>query len=53
MKLYITDKGDPFVGIFEQTYTIETPLTDESSLNDFKWFKTQIENLYNEFAEGD
>lgn len=52
MKLYITDKGDPHVGIFEQTYEIETPLTEENSPADFKWFKTQISNLYNEFAEG-
>jgi len=53
MKLYITDGGDPSVGIFSQTYTVETPFTPENAYpDDLIWFKRQMENVYKEFAEG-
>lgn len=55
-KLYITDKGDPSVGIFPQTWTIECPWsTKDSGISneDKEFFKTEIEKLYKEFAEGE
>lgn len=51
MKLYITDEGDPSVGIFSQTYTVETPCTAEYP-DDMAWFKDQMKRVYGEFAEG-
>lgn len=53
MKLYITDEGDPSVGVFSKTYEIDTPFhPDNVYPDDLIWFKRQMETVYKEFAEG-
>lgn len=52
MKLIIVDQGDPSVGIFSMVYTLETPVDKDTDSDDRKWFKKQISNLYQQFAEG-
>tara|TARA_R110000868_G_scaffold12456_7_gene59517 strand:+ start:445 stop:645 length:201 start_codon:yes stop_codon:yes gene_type:complete len=53
MKLYIKDEGDPSVGIFPQTYTVETPFTGgHEDKDDMEWFKSRMLDTYREFSEG-
>lgn len=52
-KLFITDHADPSVGLFSETYTIETPF--ESCEEDFElreWFRLEQVKIYREFAMG-
>lgn len=52
MKAYITDEGDPSVGIFPQTYELDIPLDYDADADDRKWFRKQLSMLYGEYAEG-
>jgi hypothetical protein len=53
IKLYVTDQGDPSVGIFAQTYVVDTPFhPDDYDTEEMDWFRKQIEAAYKEFAEG-
>lgn len=52
MKLYLTDNGDPSVGIFPATYEITCPFersdVDEETMDDFK---REITSIYNEYGD--
>jgi len=53
MKLYITDKGDPSVGIFDETWTVEAPFNeDDVDALDLNEFKNMIIDVYKEFSFG-
>ncbi len=53
MIMFITDHGDPSVGIFPQTWTIQCPFckvdVDEEGLD---FFRKEMQKLYGEFSEG-
>ena len=52
-KLFITDHGDPSVGVFPQTFTIEAPF--ECTEDDFEvreWFRLEQVEIYKELAFG-
>lgn len=64
-KLFITDSGDPSVGMFPCFWTIEVPFTvsqkdiqyyiaDPQNENVFElyWFKGQMIDLYEEYCDG-
>jgi hypothetical protein len=52
IKLIITDKGDPSVGIFPMSWTIECPFLSDMDLEGRDWFREQIIKAYSEFIEG-
>lgn len=57
MKLFITDKGDPSVGIREITYQVDVPFdvdinTTEDQEDDLEYFKSCMLNVYKEFSQG-
>lgn len=59
MKLILTDKGDPSVGIFETTWEVDVPLQDFKDakmeldyVQELQFFKESIKKVYEEFAEG-
>lgn len=51
IKLVIQDKGDMSVGIFPQSWEIDTPFYD---INDdgMNWFREKMIEIYSEFADG-
>lgn len=54
MKLYITDSGDPSVGIFSQVFVIDCPFDDSDRfayLSYMQEFKTRILNIYKAFCD--
>ena len=52
LKLYVTDLGDPSVGVFRETYEIDCPFyRDYASEEDLNFFKERIKIIYNEFSE--
>ena len=53
MNLIITDQGDESVGIFSQTFKIETPFSEnEDTREDIEWFRDRLIQAYAEFAQG-
>lgn len=53
--LYVTDHGDPSVGIFSRQWTIQSPFVrvDISGDKDvLDYFKNQMITAYNEFSDG-
>ena len=54
MKLIVTDKGDPSVGIYPMDWIIETPFNDDwkEETDQLEYFREVIKALYREFAEG-
>jgi hypothetical protein len=52
MKLIITDKGDPSVGIFECQYSIECPFNkDEIEKADLEMFRQEMINIYADYSQ--
>lgn len=52
VKAVVTDKGDPSVGIFPCSWTVECPFYKDADQDSKEWFRKQIEKVYSEFAEG-
>ena len=53
MKLYISDNGDPSVGIFGTQWEIECPFEkSECEEKDLVVFKNDVEALYAPYCEG-
>lgn len=52
MKLHVTDKGDPSVGIFDKSWEVECPLTKRCDSDDLDFFREKIVAIYSEFAFG-
>lgn len=53
MKLFVTDHGDPSVGLFSQTWEVDCPFNREDLDGEgLNLFKTDIKKLYKEFANG-
>ena len=52
MKLYVTDKGDPSVGIFDETWEVECPLDISDDSYASNYFREKIITLYSVFAFG-
>mgnify|MGYP003614004552 CR=1 FL=1 len=57
MKLYITDKGDPSVGIWGQQWVVEVPFeTDDFDAEDLQLnleeFRKDMLKAYSEYSEG-
>lgn len=52
MKLIVTDKGDPSVGIFETSWEIDAPLQSTEDSESLEFFRSEIIKLYKEFSEG-
>lgn len=57
VKLIITDKGDPSVGIFEQSWVVDFPfavdpekITPEDKL-ELEHFREQIRSIYSDYIE--
>lgn len=56
IKLIIEDSGEPTVGIFPSSYTIDTPFLDSSfheEYEEMKNFKERIEMVFNDFINGE
>jgi hypothetical protein len=51
-QLFITDLGDPSVGIFTQTWIIDTPLSQTDDYEDLNSFKEIMVGLYSDYADG-
>lgn len=51
IKLYVTDHGDPSVGINLATWTVEAPANKEET-QELEWFKGAIIEVYKEAAQG-
>ena len=52
MKLYITDRGDPSVGIFPIGWSVDCPFDEKTEPETLEFFREQIKGIYREFAEG-
>ena len=53
MKAFITDHGDPSVGFFPITYTVECPFTKEDIDSDERVeFRQRLFQLYLDFSGG-
>jgi hypothetical protein len=51
LKLYITDSGDPSVGMFPQTWEVDCPFAaNEMTKEEMEEFRQSLRNLYKEFA---
>lgn len=51
--LYITDQGDPSVGMFPCTWTIECPFgKDDYDKEMLEWFRDEQMKIYKEYVEG-
>jgi hypothetical protein len=53
MILYVIDKGDPSVGLFQAEYQIQCPF-DKEDMNpeELVQFKHDIENIYSDYSNG-
>lgn len=51
IRLIIEDKGDVSVGIFPQSWDIETPFYDINP-EGMEWFARKMVEVYSEFADG-
>ena len=53
VKCFVSDMGDPSVGIFPQSWTVECPFYRENTDDDeLEYFREEIAKLYSEYAEG-
>ena len=52
IKLIVTDNGDSSVGIYPQSWQLETPLCDANDKDCLEYFREAISKLYTEFSEG-
>lgn len=52
IKCYITDKGDPSVGIWELHWELECPFDKDADYDCREFFRDKIKELYKEFSEG-
>lgn len=54
VKVYaiVTDTGDPSVGIFPCSWTVECPFYKDEEDENKIFFRNHIQKLYSEFAEG-
>jgi len=53
MKLYITDLGDPSVGIFAMTWILDCPFEyDKEDIENMEQFRIDQLKAYSEYAQG-
>jgi len=53
MKLYITDLGDPSVGIFAMTWILDCPFEyDKEEIENMEQFRIDQLKIYNDYSEG-
>lgn len=59
IRLIVRDAGDPSVGIFEQTWDVDTPFpepkfdgSDDYSYDEMNHFRSLIVKAYKDFAQG-
>jgi len=52
VKAYVTDHGDPSVGLFPCTWEVECPFHKDDDEETKEFFREHLSKLYGEFAEG-
>jgi len=52
IKLIVTDQGDPSVGIFPESWLVESPIIDKNEKENLEFFKAEIIKLYDSFCDG-
>ena len=52
VKLIITDRGDPSVGLFPQSWEVDVPHLFENDKDSLEFFREKIIEAYKDFCEG-
>lgn len=51
MKLFVTAPGDPSVGIFPQTFSVDCPFDEHADQENKDWFRDQIAAVFLEMLD--
>lgn len=52
-KLIVNDPGDPLVGIFGSSFSIDCPFLPDEDKEQLEFFRDRVIDLYREFSEGE